>query len=48
MNKIDLVFPTITMEKYVLEFKSKFYNHGEKTIFGSYKLDTDKPICKEQ
>lgn len=25
-----------------MEFKLKFYNHGEKTIFGSYKLDTDR------
>ena len=42
MNRINLVFPTIAMERDVLEFKLKFYNHGEKTIFGSYKLDTDR------
>ncbi len=42
MNRIKLVFPTIAMEKETLKFKLKFYNHGEKTIFGSYKLDTDR------
>ena len=42
MNRIKLVFPTIAMEKDALEFKMKFYNNGEKTIFGSYKLDVDK------
>lgn len=42
MNKIKLVFPTIDMEKDALEFKKKFYDNGEKTIYGSYKLDMDK------
>ena len=39
MNRIKLVFPTIAMEKDALEFKMKFYNNGEKTIFGSYKVN---------
>ncbi|MBQ8278519.1 MAG: GNAT family N-acetyltransferase [Roseburia sp.] len=42
MKKIRLIFPTIKMEKEALEFKNKFYDNGEKTIFGSYKLDVDK------
>ena len=42
MNRINLTFPTIDMEKDALEFKMKFYNNGEKTIFGSYQLDVDK------
>lgn len=42
MKRIKLVFPTIDMEKAALDFKMKFYNNREKTIFGSYKLDVDK------
>lgn len=42
MKNIRLVFPTIDMEKDALDFKKKFYDNGEKTIFGSYKLDVDK------
>lgn len=42
MKRVNLVFPTIEMEKDAQEFKMKFYNNGEKTIFGSYKLDVDK------
>ncbi len=42
MKRIKLVFPTIDMEKDALDFKLKFYNNGERTIFGSYKLDVDK------
>ena len=39
---IELVFPTPDMEDVALVFKSKFYNNGEKTIYGSYKLDVDR------
>ena len=42
MKKIKLVFPTTDMEPDAIEFKRKFYNNGEKTIFGSYKLDVDR------
>lgn len=42
MKRIKLVFPTIDMEREAMDFKLKFYNNGEKTIFGSYKLDVDK------
>lgn len=30
------------METEAMEFKQKFYDNGEKTIFGSYKLDVDR------
>lgn len=39
---LKLVFPTVEMEKAVSDFKKKFYDNGEKTINGSYKLDTDR------
>lgn len=42
MQKIKLIFPTVEMEKNVLDFKMKFYNNGEKTIHGSYKLDVNR------
>lgn len=42
MADITLVFPKSDMEKSALEFKQDFYNNGEKTINGSYKLDIDK------
>ena len=41
-NNIYAGLTSIAMEKDALEFKMKFYNNGEKTIFGSYKLDVDK------
>jgi len=42
MKTIKLVFPTIDMEAAAMEFKRKFYDNGETTIFGSYKLDVDR------
>ena len=47
MKRINLVFPTIEMEEDAQEFKIKFYNNGEKTIYGSYKLDVDKYSYRE-
>ena len=42
MKKIELVFPTAEMENDAIIFKNKFYNNGEQTIHGSYKLDVDR------
>lgn len=42
MNRVKLVFPTIDMKEEAMEFKRKFYENGEKTINGSYKLDVDR------
>ena len=42
MKKIELVSPIMEMETEAMEFKQKFYDNGEKTIFGSYKLDVDR------
>ena len=42
MKRIRLVFPSVDMEKEALKFKKKFYDNGENTIYGSYKLDVDK------
>lgn len=39
MDKIKLVFPDISMKQSVLSFKAGFYQVGEHTIPGSYKLD---------
>ena len=41
-KRIKLVFPTMEMEADAMEFKQKFYDNGENTIFGSYKLDVDR------
>ena len=42
MADISLVFPKSNMEKAVLAFKQDFFDCGERTINGSYKLDGDK------
>lgn len=42
MDNIDLVFPSTEMELHALNFKREFFDNGEKTINGSYKLDMDK------
>lgn len=42
MEKINLVFPSMEMELHALNFKREFFDNGEKTINGSYKLDIDK------
>ena len=42
MNDIRFVFPTAELEQKALDFKQQFYSNGEKTIYGSYKLDQDR------
>lgn len=42
MQDIQLVFPNPEMESAALAFKQEFYDHGEKTINGSYKFDNEK------
>lgn len=39
---IKLVFPSSEMELSALNFKMEFFDNGEKTINGSYKLDMEK------
>lgn len=41
-KRIKLVFPTMEMKADAMEFKQKFYDNGENTIFGSYKFDVDR------
>lgn len=47
MNDIFLIFPNEEMESEVLKFKKDFFENGEKTIHGSYKLDNEKYSYKE-
>lgn len=42
MEIINLVFPDTSMKQSVLAFKEAFYQVGEHTIPGSYKLDNDR------
>lgn len=42
MSNINLVFPNMEMELPALDFKKEFFDNGEKTINGGYKLDMDK------
>lgn len=42
MSKLTLVFPSEEWEEKALEFRKEFFENGEKTIDGSYKLDMDK------
>ena len=42
MANISLVFPRIDMEAEAIAFKQEFFNNGQQTINGSYKLDVDK------
>lgn len=42
MGNIHFVFPTADLEQKVLDFKHCFYSRGERTIYGSYKLDVDR------
>ena len=42
MQNIKLVFPEEKMKDAALEFKQEFFDVGEKTIYGSYKLDTNR------
>ena len=42
MATISLVFPRIDMEAEAIAFKQEFFNNGQQTINGSYKLDVDK------
>ena len=39
---IHLVTPTADMETQATAFKQKFYDAGERVIYGSYKLDQDR------
>ena len=39
---IHLIVPTADMEPQALAFKQKFYDAGERVIYGSYKLDQDR------
>lgn len=47
MNNLLLVFPCEEMEMKALEFKREFFENGEQTINGSYKLDMDRYIYSE-
>ncbi|HKM35242.1 MAG TPA: GNAT family N-acetyltransferase [Lachnospiraceae bacterium] len=47
MNNLLLVFPSEEMEIKALEFKRDFFDNGEKTINGSYKLDMDRYTYSE-
>ena len=42
MQNIKLVFPEKKMKDDVLGFKQEFFDAGERTIYGSYKLDTNR------
>ena len=42
MQKIKLVFPEDCMKEDALHFKQEFFDAGERTINGSYKLDMDR------
>ena len=42
MANISLVFPRIDMEAEAIAFKQEFFDNGQQTINGSYKLDVDK------
>jgi predicted acetyltransferase len=42
MCNISLIFPNKEMASEVIEFKKDFFENGEKTIHGSYKLDNEK------
>ena len=39
---IHLITPTADMETQATAFKQKFYDAGERVIYGSYKLDQDR------
>ena len=42
MNYLKLVYPTNEIEEKALDFKEEFFNKGENSISGSYKLDSAK------
>lgn len=42
MPNIKLVKPTMDMMAEAIQFKQAFYDAGERTIYGSYKLDQDR------
>lgn len=42
MSAIHLIFPTPDLKAQALAFKQSFYDHNERTINGSYKLDNEK------
>lgn len=47
MSGLVLVLPNEEMESKALEFKKEFFDNGEKTIYGSYKLDMDRYTYSE-
>ena len=47
MGDLLLVFPKEDMESKALDFKKEFFDNGEKTINGSYKLDMDRYTYSE-
>ena len=47
MGMIRLVFPDETMKSAALEFRQEFFDAGEKTINGSYKLDMEQYSYEE-
>lgn len=47
MSILVLVLPNEEMESRALDFKKEFFDNGEKTINGSYKLDMDRYTYSE-